>query len=78
MSVGTAAMPQKEGKGPKEEKDQSVRLAGDVVRMARIIAAVSDDESMSDVISVAARPVLLRRLKEIQEKGFGLPGQTRK
>jgi hypothetical protein len=51
----------------------SLRLPGDMVDMARIIAAVSDEESMSDVISAAARPVLLKRLREIQEKGFGLP-----
>jgi hypothetical protein len=52
--------------------DQSVRLAGDVVRMARLIASVTE-ESMSKIISDRVRPLLRAEVERLIREGAFLP-----
>ncbi len=58
-------------------KDQSVRIAGDVVQMARTISSITGG-SMADVISKAARPVLRGIVADLIKSGKHLPPEPKK
>lgn len=63
---GTATMPQ----SPSGKlSDEAVRLSGDVVRLARIITAV-DGGQLGRYLSDILRPVLLKRIHEIESEGL--------
>ncbi len=59
-------------KSDKPNTEQSVKIHGDVVQMARTVVSVRGG-SMSDLISNLARPKLLETLEEIQKRGELFP-----
>jgi hypothetical protein len=63
-------MPKKTESGPIPE--QSVKLAGDVVQMARTVVAARGG-AMSTLISDICRPLLQKTIKEMQDRGEFLP-----
>lgn len=52
---------------------EAVRIDGDVVRMARTIASVSDSDTISRLVSETCRPVFRKKLEDMIKKGVFLP-----
>lgn len=53
--------------------DQSAKIAGDVLRMARIVVAAGGAKSVTLLLSDICRPALIKQLKELQERGLLAP-----
>ena len=64
-------------KSDKPNTDQSVRIAGDVVQMARTLVAMQGG-TMSDCISDLVRPLIRRKLEEAIEQGKAFPPPKKK
>ncbi len=53
-------------------KDQSVRIPADVVQMARTVVSVTDI-TISELIAEICRPVLRKKIEQLQKEGRFLP-----
>ncbi len=64
-------MPAQVATMPKPQ-DQSVRIAADVLQMARTIVSVSD-VTISELIAETCRPIFRKRIEQLQREGRFLP-----
>ncbi len=55
--------------------DQSAKIAGDVLRMARIIVAAGGARSVTVLLSDLCRPALVKMLKDLQSRGQLVPDE---
>jgi hypothetical protein len=53
-----------------KRNDEVVKVDSEVVRMARIVAAI-EGITLAEVLSESLRPVIAKRLTDHQQKGFG-------
>lgn len=72
MSVMAPAMPRKS-----KRNDEPVKVDSEVMRMARIVAAI-ENTTLAELVSETLRPIMLKKLADYGVKGFGSSPEKKK